>query len=363
MSHLPEARRLRRIASALLLACGLSTSLFAQPAEHHDDPPAPAPRPEFVIRAFGSVEWSASQRPETPNAFALGQFALFMTSSLNDRVSVLAEVVLEASGVNTEVTTDLERLQLTYRLNDHLNISGGRYHTGIGYYNAAFHHGSYFENPIGRPRIFTFEDEGGVLPVHEIGVSVRGQVPKTGSALRYVFEVGNGRSWTDLDSEDARDQNDAKSTNVGLALRPERWRGFEAGGSFYRDEIPPPSGPPIAHRIAAAYAVYRTPVTEVMGEWLQLSHRPRGQQTFTNHGGYVQASRAFGKVRPYYRFDLLEIDSATPLIGTFESSRAHLAGLRVDPAEWVGLKAQYERRREAQREWFNAVHVQLVFVF
>ncbi len=347
----------------LLIACGLSTSVDAQPVEQHDEPPPPAARPEFVIRAFGSVEWSASQRPDTANSFALGQFALFMTSAINDRVSVLAEVVLEASGVNTEVTTDLERLQLTYRLNDHLNISGGRYHTGIGYYNAAFHHGSYFEIPIGRPRIFAFEDEGGVLPVHEVGLSIRGQVPKTGSALRYVFEVGNGRNWSDDEAEAARDQNEAKSTNVGVALRPERWRGFEAGASFYRDEIPVASGPAVAHRITAAYAVYRTPGTEVMGEWLQLSHRPAGQSTFTNHGGYLQASRAFGKVRPYYRFDYLEISPSTPFIGSFDSSRAHLAGLRIDPAEWVGLKAQYERRREADRAWYDGVHVQLVFVF
>src|SRR4029079_168390 len=117
--------------------------------------------------------------------------ALFMTSAINDRVSVLAEVVLEASAANTQVTTDLERLQLTYRLNDHLNLSAGRYHTGIGFYNGAFHHGSYFETPIGRPRIFAFEDEGGVLPVHEVGVSVRGKVPRTGYALGFVPALRN----------------------------------------------------------------------------------------------------------------------------------------------------------------------------
>jgi hypothetical protein len=119
----------------------------------------------------------------------------------------------------------------------------------------------------------------------------------------------------------------------------------------------------IAHRITAAYAVYRTPSTEVMAEWLQLSHRPAGGSTFINHGGYLQASHAFGKLRPYYRYDRLEIAEDTPLIGGFGSSRAHLVGLRVDPAEWVGLKAQYERRREGARDDFNAVHVQLVFVF
>ena len=360
----------RRVRAALLVALLVSATAPAaraqtpDPHDQHDQPaPAPASRPELVLHAFGSVDWAASQKPNAPNTFALGQVALFMTSAINDRVSVLAEVVLEASGVNTQVTTDLERLQLTYRFNDHLNVSAGRYHTGIGYYNAAFHHGSYFETPIGRPQVFAFEDEGGVLPIHEVGVSVRGKVPKTGSALHYVAEVGNGRRWVDLGGEEGLDQNQAKSTNVGLALHPESWKGVELGASFYRDDIPVAIDQSIAHRITAAYGVYRTPSTEVMAEWLLLSRRERGGGAFDNDAGYVQASRAFGKFRPYYRFDRMAIDPNTPLIGPTGSSTAHLLGLRVDPAEWVGLKAQYERRTENQGSPFNGVHVQLVFVF
>jgi hypothetical protein len=354
-------RRLLRAIVAAVLVIAASSSARAQTADQHDAP-SPVSRPDLVVHVFGSVDWADSGAPDTPNSFTLGQLALFVTSAINDRVSVLAEVVMEATNPYTRVTTDLERLQLTFHLNDHLNISAGRYHTGIGYYNAAFHHGSYFETPIGRPRIFAFEAKGGVLPDHEIGVSVRGKVPKTGSALYYVAEVGNGRRWTELDGGEARDQNDAKSTNVGLALRPERWRGVEIGGSFYRDDIPVPPSPSIAHRITAAYAVYRTASTEIMAEWLQLSHDQAGSR-FDNRGGYLQASRAFGKLRPYYRYDRLEIKPGTPLIGSFGSSEAHLLGLRLDPADWVGIKAQYERLSENHGAPFNGAHVQLVFVF
>jgi hypothetical protein len=334
----------------------------AQTPEAHDQP-APASRPEMVLHAFGSVDWASQPQPDGPNTFTLGQVALFMTSAISDRISVLAEVVLEASGENTQVTTDLERLQLTYGFNDYLNVSAGRYHTGIGYYNAAFHHGSYFEIPIGRPQVFAFEDEGGVLPIHEVGVSVRGKVPKTGSAMRYVAEVGNGRRWVDFGGKEGLDQNQTKSTNVGLSLRPESWRGAEVGGSFYRDAIPVATDHAIAHRITSAYGVYRTPSTEIMTEWLLLFHREQSAATYTNNAGYFQASRAIGKIRPYYRYDRLDIDPNTPLIGSTGSSTAHMLGLRIDPAEWVGLKAQYERRRENQRAPFNGAHVQLVFVF
>lgn len=354
-------RRLRSAIIAAVLVSVVSSGAGAQTMEH--DNPNPAGRPEMIVHAFGSVDWGAREQPDTPNSFALGQFALFVTSAINERVSVLAEVVMEGSGTNTRVTVDLERLQLTYRFNDHLNISAGRYHTGIGYYNAAFHHASYFENPIGRPRVYAFEDEGGVLPVHELGVSARGTVPKTGAALHYVAEVGNGRRWTNLDAADGRDQNQAKSTNIGLSLRPERWRGVELGASLYRDTIPAGSDRSIAHHILATYGVYRTPTIELMAEWLQLSHQQAGSSRFDTHAGYLQASRAVGRVRPYYRYDRLDIAPETPLIGSFGSSASHALGIRFDPGEWVGLKAQYERLSDRRGAGLDGVHVQLVFVF
>jgi hypothetical protein len=358
----PDLRRIRCAVIAALLACAAPGRLAAQTMDHQD--PAPTGHPEVVVHAFGSVDWGGTTEPETPNSFALGQLALFATSAINDRVSVLAEVVLEASAATTEVTTDVERLQLTYRLNDHLNISAGRYHTGIGYYNAAFHHGSYFETTIGRPRIYAFEDLGGVLPIHELGVSVRGIVPKTGSALRYVAEVGNGRRWTDVNDEKGLDQNKAKSTNLGVSLRPERWRGAEIGASLYRDDIPGAADVVVKNQIVAAYGVYRTPAVELMAEWLQLSYRQEGDLTrYDNHGGYLQASRAFGKLRPYYRYDRLDIDPGTPFIGSFGSSETQLFGARFDPAPWVGLKAQYERLHTSDHAPANGMHVQLVFVF
>lgn len=364
---------IRRVVVLASLACGLlaptAPRASAQTPDDHQeqhDPPA-APALELFVRAFGSVEWGATQLPSRPNSFALGQFALFVTSTVSDRVSVLAEIVMEASGANTRVVTDLERLQLTFRLNDHLSVSAGRYHTGIGFYNAAFHHGSYFETPIGRPRVFAFEDEGGVLPVHEVGVSARGLVPKTGAALHYLAEIGNGRTWdtsaAETEGGEGRDQNRSKSSNLGLSLRPERWRGVEIGTSFYRDAIPHAGLNDVAHRIGAAYAVYRTPSIEVMAEWLRLSHQTLDGRRFSTHAGYAQASRAWGKLRPYYRFDRLAIDPATPFIGDLGSYQANIVGLRFDPAEWIGLKAQYERSEEGGRRGIDAVRTQLVFVF
>ena len=278
---------------------------------------------------------------------------------------MLAEIVFEG-GTETRVVTDLERLQLTYLFSDYLSVSAGRYHTAIGFYNTAFHHGAYFETAIGRPRVFAFEDEGGVLPVHEVGVSVQGAIPATGSSLHYLAEVGNGRAWESNESADSEgpkaDLNSAKSVNVRFSYRPDRWRGFEAGGSLYFDTIPSETLGPVAHRIPAAFATYRTPTIEVMAEWVGLSHKT-SNQSYHNEGGYLQASKAWGKWRPYYRYDRLSIESATPFLGAIESSTTHIIGLRLEPSEWVGVKAQYERGVLGSRRGIDGFRSELVFVF
>jgi hypothetical protein len=368
-----------RCVAILLAACAgiwlivRPAHLFAQSSSEHQEhqsanQSSDATYPETTLRAFGAVQWLGNQLPDVPNSFSLGQLALFVHSNISEHFSMLAEVVLETHGTAiTEVVIDLERLQVTYRPSDSLDISAGRYHSGIGFYNAAFHHGTYFETPIGRPRVFMFEDDGGVLPIHELGVTARGVVPKTASSLRWVAEVGNGRSWAPSAEENPSgggpDTNDAKSTNVGLSFRPPWTSGVEAGASFYRDAIPQGATSTVDHRIAAIYGVYRTPSTEVMAEWLRLTHETQDGSSYHNHAGYFQASRAWGPLRPYYRYDRLDINPLTPVIGTFQPYKAHVVGLRIDPVEWVGLKVQYERSDESGRFGVNGLRTQLVFVF
>ena len=93
-----------------------------------------------------------------------------------------------------EFSIDIERYQLTYRVNDYFSVSGGRFHTAIGYYNTAYHHGNWFSTAEGRPIMYLFEDSGGVLPVHTVGVTMTGLVPQTGNlGLHWIAEIGNGR--------------------------------------------------------------------------------------------------------------------------------------------------------------------------
>ena len=136
--------------------------------------------------------------PQTPphSGFQAGEFDLFMTSKLSDHLSFLAEMVFGADTTN-EFSIDIERYQLLYRFNDYFSVSAGRFHTAIGYYNTAYHHGNWFSTAEGRPIMYLFEDSGGVLPVHTVGVTMNGLIPQAGKlGLHWIAEMGNGRAST-----------------------------------------------------------------------------------------------------------------------------------------------------------------------
>jgi hypothetical protein len=48
------------------------------------------------------------------------------------------------------------------------NVVVGRFHSAIGYSNTAYHHGTWLQTTTGRPLLFQFEDQGGILPIHNV---------------------------------------------------------------------------------------------------------------------------------------------------------------------------------------------------
>jgi hypothetical protein len=118
--------------------------------------------PKMNIRGFGDVRFGEEAYEASPASFAFGQLDLYITSRLSDRTSVLMETVFE-SEKNNALGVDIERILVQQRINRYLKIEGGRNHTAIGYYNTAYHHGTWFQTAIARPFFFAVEDEGGLL--------------------------------------------------------------------------------------------------------------------------------------------------------------------------------------------------------
>jgi hypothetical protein len=321
--------------------------------------------PALQIRGFADMEFRASDSKGQTSTFLLGQFDLFITSRLSDRLSVLSEVVIE-NGPGNRFWIDIERLMLQYTPRDYFNLGIGRYHTGIGYYNTAYHHGSWFETATSRPFIFAFEDEGGVLPIHNVGVSANGQIPSGKPRLGYLFEVGNGRRSFSPDDEpvqNAADQDNHKAWNAGLTVKPEWVPGLQAGVSVYRDRFRLQESPSISQTITAVHAVIQNPKFEFLNEFLVIRNSPDGLRTFHVPGFYTQMSRQFGAARPYFRYDYINAPEEDPIYGYLERRSGPSAGLRYDVSEFASFKVEYKRTGQRKQSSTNAMTLQLAFTF
>jgi hypothetical protein len=307
--------------------------------------------------------------PETPphTGFQAGEFDLFITSRLSDHLSFLTEMVFGADTTN-EFSIDIERYQLTYRLNDYFSISAGRFHTAIGYYNTAYHHGNWFSTAEGRPIMYLFEDSGGVLPVHTVGATMTGLVPQTGKfGLHWIAEIGNGRASSPLAAEPVQNEysdRNYKAFNFAAYIRPEWVQGLQIGGSFYHDRLVPPGVVPVSQDIASGYVVYITPTWEFLNEAVLLTNQLVGTPlTFKSPMAYTQVSRKYGIYRPYLRYQYVDDRVGDPvniLQGLFYGPSV---GVRIDYSEYAAFKLQYNRLWTHNPVADNGLNAQIAFTF
>jgi len=327
-----------------------------------------AQEPRFRIHLFGDVKYSAIDSTGARNGFSLGQFDLFGRSQLSDRLSVLTEATLTALPRNT-FNARLERLLLTYSPNDHLVASAGRYHTSIGYYNTAYHHGSWFQTAIGRPLVFAIDGDIGLLPSHTLGVSATGDIPSGALGLRYVAELGSGRagqSSAAAASQPALADNNTPSVNLGLITHPDRWDGLQIGVTLYRDRLTlqDTSQAPIDEIVGGAHALYKTETLELLGEWLAMRHRARGSDAANvTRGWYALASHRLGVVRPYVRYDYVDVPRSNQVFGFLGRRRGPTAGIRYDFDALAAFKLQASHLTQTTRATLNRVDAQVSFMF
>jgi len=306
-----------------------------------------------------------------PSSFTIGQVNLFVTSDLSERFKFLSEIVFESDEFNN-FGVDLERMLLQYSQSDYLNIAVGRFHTAIGYYNTAYHHSTWFQTTTGRPFLFEFEDKGGPLPIHNVGLSISGRIPSGGVGLHYVVEVGNGRasrSYVPPLGQSATavqnyvDENAHKAFNVALFARPDRIRGLQVGFSAYRDVLQPGVPSRIGETILAAHAVFIGSDFEWLNEALVIRHTPQGGRMFNTPGWYTQISKRFGSYRPYFRYQYMNAADSEPVYPDIGLRAGPSVGVRYDPTDFVALKLQYDYTILRAQQAINGLALQAGFTF
>jgi hypothetical protein len=375
-----------------------STPVPAPAAQQQTPAPAPAPAepppaeeeshehmmeiphgPVLKIRGFFDFDFDDGPVAQNLNfplgvpaktSFRAGEFDLFITSQLAERLSFLTELVF-STGPNNAFGVDMERFQLTYRQNKYFEISAGRFHTSIGYYNTAFHHGTWFSTATGRPFMYYFEDSGGPLPVHEVGVTATGAVPNTGKFnLHWIAEVGDGSAevgsplYGDGVENFASDRNH-KDVNIAFYIRPEWVEGLQIGGSLLTgDLIPYGPTPTVNQTVSSLYAVLIDSRWEFMNEFVLLHHQVTvGGQTYNSPMAYTQLAYKIRKARPYFRWQEVNIPSQDPVVAFTGRYEGPSAGVRYDAFTYAAIKFQYNRVYFRDMTAENGVEIQLAFTF
>jgi hypothetical protein len=326
------------------------------------------PPPKLVVKGFGNVDYRYEFDGHDSDEFSLGQLDLFVTSALSDNLTFVAEIVFEPG--DEEKVVDVERYQITYSHSDLFNVALGRMHTMLGHWNHAYHHGTWFQTTAFRPEVYRFEDEGGVLPVHELGLRLFGSRAFSLGRIEYSGSLSNGRGPVASRFENFRDFGEGKAGTLWLAASPAFVPGLKIGGVVRQDRVPPNEADParavsMRERIVGTFTSYQHARSEVLGEVLLLIHREDAGagREFRTSGFYVQASHRFGRLTPYYRFEGLDRGAGDPYYPSSDDVRRHIAGLRVDPWSSAAVKLELSRDLPDPGPHFSAVTLQVAFTF
>jgi hypothetical protein len=293
-------------------------------------------QPETVIRGFADA--GANYRDGQTN-FTLGEWDLFITSDISDRVSFLGETVFRYSPNSpTRFDVSVERIIVKYNLKENHNILVGKHHTPVNYWNDAYHHGRVLFPTIFRPAMF----DAGVIPLHITGIRLQGQ---NIGKHRFGYEalIGNGEA-----STDAIDFNSRKAIMLGVNATP--YDRLRFGLTYYRDDIP--AGATLHHssivgRADVTQSLYSSSVSyfgnkfEVLAESSIAVNENDSTGSPVSSTAYLYAGyKIRNKFVPYFRLDALKFSESEVLFSN-HPQYGGLIGLRYEINYLAVAKLEY----------------------
>ena len=314
--------------------------------------------------AFGDVSYQGTTEKQTADSFVQGQFDLYTTQKIDPQTKVFVEMVFEADETN-HYGLDLERLNITRQLTPGFSVAWGRFHTPIGYWNTAYHHGALIQDTVLRPTFLDFEDgSGAIFPTHIIGIMADGKVSTGGGDLNYMLAVGNGSSIntdtpgaTEIDVHNVVDTQDKKmfvgAVNYNLSSVPLRVGVFalhdpfaESGTGSFSGAVT--NGDLIGMSVWGADVHYVSHGFDMIAEDYNISNKDKVGNAGTNKASawYVQFGyRVTDKFKPVYRYESVDYAAKDPYfqyLGTPEGHR-HVVDLRYDLDDTNALKLEVAR--------------------
>ena len=222
--------------------------------------------------------------------------------------------------------------------------------------------------------MYLFEDSGGVLPVHMVGASFSGEVPRTEKlGLHWVAEVGNGLSSNPNATESVQNfysDRNFKATNLAAYIRPQFAPGLQIGGSWYHDGLNPSQAqnplpfPEVRQNIESAYAVYLTTDWEFLNEAVLLSNHLTGTAApIRSPMAYTQVARKFGIYKPYFRYQYVDDSRRDPVNLLKGIYYGPSVGMRIDFADYAAFKLQFNHLFQSNQLAGNGLNAQIALTF
>jgi hypothetical protein len=345
-----------------------------------DEMPVAAANNRVTINLFGDTALAINSvgppgldgfLPVTPHrpAFLIGDLDLLITGRAGN-LTAMAETALEQHG-GGEIGIDLERIFVGWR-GDRISVDAGRTHAELGYWNNAFHHGRWLQIPTGRPEVLKFEDEGGILPVHQVGVTAHWRAYVDGDQqIELVGSVGNGRGNFTDDVQETDDTNVFKSLLFKLGFKGFGARDLQFGVSGLFDRIAPvaamsidptafvrPALPDqtINEAIGNAYLAYRGVDLTLISEAFEVLHTSNvanaaGNTSWSTFDAYALGAYRIGEVSPYLMSEVRHTstdpdpfffpDPAAMTTVFLRNFYEETVGLRWDFTTWSAIKVEY----------------------
>ena len=296
------------------------------------------------IRGFVDVTYRTGSKNTPAPAFGLGQYDLFITSKLTPEFRFVGESVFEYGDGGFGV--DVERIIISYAPRGWFKAGAGKHHTPIGFWNNAYHHGAVMQPTIERPLMFKFEDEGGVLPIHTVGLLLSGN-DISPAHLTYEFLVGNGIGSTPIADND-------RSKSYTVALRSQVTSALEVGVSGYSDRAGIGTvnlagdtlGVNMTQRMLGGFVAFLGPKNELIAEYQRVMNTSEGAKVHDTDAMFIYAGHRFGQFVPYARYDMLGYQAGDPYF-VANDTRMALVGARYDFGPLTTVKLE-GRRRDAQ---------------
>ncbi|WP_394841496.1 hypothetical protein LZC95_31030 [Pendulispora brunnea] len=332
-------------------------------------------KPRFALNLFGDMSFGVANRAEgnvRPDAaFAVGVFDMLFNGELDGKILATTEVTFQYDQ-NTPLA-ELERLHLRWKPVKEFFVEAGRFHTDLGYWNVAYHHGKWLQLSIERPRVILLH--GGLVPTHWIGAQAGLNIPVGSANVALVGSVGSSR--------DPLPENGASHNAHGTAFTPVNAGHFKAelaglglkdlrlgvSGVYSRIRAEPstvrPGLPdtPMDEFIGNAYIAYPSLPFTLITEGYVIEHRVSSGALSSGLAGakwrtyaaFAMIGYTIGRVTPYikgeYTYSKKNVDQAdafyipaptspNPPTVTLDVVEGTV-GTRIDTSTWSALKLEY----------------------